>query len=109
VPHTCIPGLNVCLPGVFGRPCGDDTSCVPGLTCRNVSTTTKVCTTLCQKDADCEANRWTAGQGFCGGSVCLPFGSLPKGSPCASDEQCESNSCVASSDMSGAPTICGGK
>jgi hypothetical protein len=119
VPHTCYKyaasAPSVCLPGTFGLPCSDDTVCVGnasgvgGLTCRNVSASTKVCTTLCQKDADCEGNRWTAGQGFCGGSVCLPFGSLPKGSPCAADKQCDSNSCVAASDMSGAPSTCGGK
>ena len=63
VPHTCIgksatvPG--VCFPGVFGAPCASDASCTPGLTCRDLGPA-KVCTTLCQKDGDCEANRWTA-------------------------------------------------
>jgi hypothetical protein len=109
VPHSCVPGLDACLPATFGLPCAADAGCMPGLTCRDVSATTKVCTTLCQKDADCEANRWTAGQGFCGGSICLPFGSLPDGSPCSTAKQCSSTTCLATSDMSGAPTTCGGK
>ena len=31
------------------------------------------CTTLCQTNDDCEADRWTAGQSFCGNGVCLPL------------------------------------
>ncbi len=113
VPHTCInksatsPG--VCLPGTFGLPCGADTSCVPGLTCRDATPSTKLCTTLCQTDADCEGNRWVAGQAFCGGAVCLPLNSLPDGSPCARGNQCVSATCVAPAGMSGAAPTCGGK
>jgi hypothetical protein len=99
VPHTCIgksansPG--VCFPGTFSMPCASDDSCVPGLTCRAVSASTKVCSTLCQTDKDCEANRWSAGQGFCGGTVCLPFGALPDGAPCMKDSWCSSGACAA--------------
>ena len=113
VPHTCLaksatsPG--VCLPGQFGLPCASDAACVPGLTCRAVAPTTKLCTTLCQTDADCDANRWITGQAFCGGTVCLPLGSLPDGSPCAHDNQCATNVCEAPTTMSGAPPTCGGK
>jgi hypothetical protein len=112
VPHTCIgksatvPG--VCFPGVFGAPCASDASCTPGLTCRDLGPA-KVCTTLCQKDGDCEANRWTAGQGFCGGAVCLPFNFLPDGAPCARAEQCKANKCEPPPAMSDGPPTCGGK
>jgi hypothetical protein len=112
VPHTCVgksassPG--VCFPGTFGLPCASDASCTPGLTCRAVSATTKVCTTLCQTENDCEANRWTKGQGFCGGSVCLPFGVLPTGAPCAQDNWCESATCTPPADA-GTPGTCGAK
>ncbi len=113
VPHTCLgktaksPG--VCLPGVFGYPCGADASCTPGLSCREAAPGTKLCTALCQTDADCAANRWIVGQGFCGGAVCLPLRSLPDGSPCARGEQCASNSCAPASAMSGAAPTCGRK
>jgi hypothetical protein len=114
VPHTCYKASasapGVCFPGTFGLPCAADTNCIPGLTCRAVSPTTNVCTTLCQNDADCAANRWIAGGGFCGGAVCLPLNSLPDGSPCARADQCSSSTCaVATTAMSGAPPTCGGK
>jgi hypothetical protein len=112
VPHTCYPPAQLktakvpggCLPGMFGLPCGADASCVPGLTCRNVSATTKLCTTLCQTDADCAANRFAGG--FCGGQVCLPNNSLPDGSPCARDNQCHSNKCAPPADMSSPIPTC---
>jgi hypothetical protein len=113
VPHDCVgksatsPG--VCLPGLFGIPCATNDGCVPGLTCRDVAPGAKLCTALCQNDADCDGNRWVAGQAFCGGQVCLPLGSLPEGSPCARDDQCGSGSCVAPTGDSGATPTCGAK
>jgi hypothetical protein len=57
------------------------------------------CTTLCAGDADCAANRWTAGQTFCGlpaAPVCVPL--IADGSPCDVDAHCASQHCVAPSD-----------
>jgi hypothetical protein len=89
-------------------PCDSDANCTPGLTCRAVSATTKICTTLCQTEKDCEANRWTAGESFCGGTVCLPFGALPAGAPCAKDSWCESGTCTPPAAPN-TPGTCGGK
>jgi len=98
------------LPGVFSFPCASDANCTPGLTCRELVPGRKLCTTLCQNDADCAANRFSAGLSFCGGAVCLPFGSLPEGSPCAKNEQCSNKlECKPSAAMSGGPPTCGGK
>jgi hypothetical protein len=113
VPHTCLgksgtsPG--VCFPGQFGLPCAADANCAPGLKCRDAFPGVKLCTALCQKDADCDDNRFAAGQGFCGGAVCLPLGSLPLGSPCSRTAQCKNAQCIPNSAMSGAMSTCGGK
>jgi hypothetical protein len=80
VGHTCIPavapaGAKVCVAGLFGRPCGDASACVHGLDCR-----AGICTAPCQVDADCQSNRWTAGQqATCSGSICLPPGAAADG------------------------------
>jgi hypothetical protein len=117
VPHTCLGRVagdpknpGVCFPGRFGMPCADDASCTPGLTCRAVApgAPTKICTTLCQNQPDCDGNRWVSGQGFCGGAVCLPYGSLPPGSPCGADAWCESASCTPPTAPN-TPGTCGEK
>ncbi len=54
------------------------------------------CTTLCQTNDDCEADRWTAGQSFCGNGVCLPL--RDGGAPCTADGQCASKVCHAGFD-----------
>jgi hypothetical protein len=115
VNHTCLgktaqsPG--VCFPGTFGLPCTQDDNCVKpgttGLTCRDAGAA-KLCTTLCQNDADCESNRFTAGQGFCAGAICLPLFSLPDGAPCARADQCHAKSCAANPAMSDSAPTCGG-
>jgi hypothetical protein len=111
VPHTCVPGATrangkpgACLPGLFGLPCASDANCLPGLSCRSVSATTKICTELCQNDNDCAASKF--GGGFCGGQVCLPNNSLPNGTPCARDNQCSSGKCAPPADMSSPTPTC---
>jgi hypothetical protein len=89
---TSKPG---CYPGYFGLPCTSDDNCVgENIGCRIVGGgAPTICTALCQTDADCEANRWTAGQSFCTNSVCVPkFGA---GKPCQAADQCQSGVCTA--------------
>ena len=89
-----------CYPGFFGVPCLADRNCAGDMTCRQAVTnddTTNICTKLCQKDADCNGDRWTAGQSFCAASnVCVPL--IAGGQPCQGDNQCQSKSCQQSAD-----------
>jgi len=89
---TSKPG---CYPGYFGLPCTADDQCVgENMKCKGVGDTSpKFCTTLCQADADCDANRWTAGQSFCSSPICVP--KLAAQKPCQSNNQCQSNKCTA--------------
>ncbi|HMF41919.1 MAG TPA: hypothetical protein VKQ32_14695 [Polyangia bacterium] len=91
---TSKPG---CYPGYFPFPCTADDNCVgENVACRNTGgTPSKICTALCQTDADCDANRWTAGQAFCANSICLP--KLGSSRPCQTSNQCQSNVCSAGS------------
>jgi hypothetical protein len=97
--EACLPffddtgnATTACFPGFFGYPCAGDTNCVGDLKCRQIPGVSPTrCTTLCQTDADCTADRWTAGQSFCAGSVCAPL--LPAGAPCQADTQCQSKLC----------------
>jgi hypothetical protein len=107
--EACLPFFDdtgapttACYPGFFGYPCAGDANCVGDMTCRQIpNVTPNRCTTLCQTDADCAADRWTAGQSFCAGSVCAPL--LPTGAPCQADSQCQSQLCPAvPAGMSGA-------
>jgi hypothetical protein len=84
-----------CYPGYFGLPCTADDQCVGDLKCATVADgAPKICTAPCRADADCAGDRWVAGNGsFCSGTVCAP--NLAKDSPCGSNSQCQSNSCVA--------------
>ena len=88
---TSKPG---CYPGYFGLPCTDDSNCVgENIACRNTGgTPPKICSALCQTDADCDDNRWTAGQSFCANSICLP--KMASGKPCQASNQCQSNVCT---------------
>jgi hypothetical protein len=90
---TSQPG---CYPGFFGLPCTADDQCVgEQMVCRAASTAAGAptfCTTFCQVDADCDANRWTAGQSFCLSSVCVP--KLAAGQPCQRANQCQTNICT---------------
>jgi hypothetical protein len=106
VPHTCIPradGLGaVCYPGYFGLPCGADSACLPGLSCRSLGLEQpSICSNLCADDGDCAKNRWTA-SGYCQElkdmaiKVCVP--PLPAGTPCERDAQCGSKRCLARPD-----------
>jgi hypothetical protein len=84
-----------CYPGYFGLPCTADDQCVGDLKCATVvDGGPKICTALCQSDDDCAGDRWVVDSGnFCTGTVCAP--KLTKDAPCAGDNQCGSNSCVA--------------
>jgi hypothetical protein len=86
---------TACFPGFFGLPCLGNGNCVGGMTCRqaiaNVAASS-ICTTLCQTNADCNADRWTAGQSFCAPSgVCAPL--LAGGQKCLANDQCQSKNC----------------
>ena len=89
-----------CFPGFFGLPCLGDANCTGGMTCREAVTgdaKTNICTTLCQKDADCNADRWTAGQSFCAPSgVCAPL--QAGGAKCLAANQCQSKNCQMTAD-----------
>jgi hypothetical protein len=89
-----------CFPGFFGLPCLGDANCNGGMLCREAVTgdaKTNICTTLCQKDADCDADRWTAGQSFCAPSgVCAPL--QAGGAKCLSSNQCQSKNCQMTAD-----------
>jgi hypothetical protein len=88
---TSKPG---CYPGYFGLPCGADENCVGDLVCRAAgSTSPTICTRLCQTDADCDDNRWTAGQSFCTASICVPR--FAQNKPCQTSNQCQSRNCSA--------------
>ena len=80
-----------CYPGYFGLPCKGDDSCVGDMICRAAGASPTICTTFCQTDADCDANRWTAGQSFCTASICVPR--LASGKQCGSSSQCQSKVC----------------
>ena len=100
--HTCVPSTvssepPVCYPGYFGYPCGADTNCVGDLTCQPTSATQAACTVTCAADADCAANRWIGGEGWCAkapsNSICLPAHVLPNDSPCTTNVACASGKC----------------
>jgi hypothetical protein len=110
--HSCLPYFYTstgapaaaCFPGFFTYPCTTTANCVGNgsdLTCRGAQPgvpDSGNCTTLCQTDADCEADRWTAGQSFCANppGVCMPL--LAGGKACASNSQCQSNVCQPAAD-----------
>ena len=110
VGQTCLPfydpsgkAVTACYPGFFGLPCATEKSCVGDLTCRTIpGVSFPLCSTVCQTDADCENDRWTRGQAFCAGSVCVPR--LADDAPCSDGSQCASKLCAPSGDMSGATT-----
>jgi hypothetical protein len=114
VGETCLPfydqgGSQVagCFPGFFPYPCETSANCVGDLSCRGADLTASPpvlghCTTLCQTDDDCNADRWTAGQSFCAGGVCLPF--LSTGSACTADSQCASKLCQEPSSSTSSAT-----
>jgi hypothetical protein len=106
--HTCLPlvgadrkPVGVCLPGLFPYPCFGSAQCaVPDLACAGADLENKAgpvpgnCTRLCTTDADCEGNKWTAGQSYCGAPatpVCLPL--MADGAACESERQCASKVC----------------
>jgi hypothetical protein len=122
VGHTCVPlpgddgsDALVCAPGFFPYPCFDDSQCaVPGLACAGVDLTDPMhpqngsCTRLCASDADCEKDKWTTGQSYCGAPskpVCLPLGA--DGAACPAAKQCASQVCAK--PPGGMTTTCGGK
>jgi hypothetical protein len=125
--HTCLPFVDaadatktdlVCYPGNFGYPCFDTSQCaVPELSCAAANLTDPAgpkpgfCSILCTKDADCQNNRWTGGEGYCGAPalpVCIPF--TEDGAECQDAKECRSNKCGApAQSMPGAPAkVCGG-
>jgi hypothetical protein len=107
IAQTCLPFVDnqgnsapACYPGFFSLPCFSDASCVGDLSCRGADPTTSpatpgICTALCQKNDDCDADRWTAGQSYCStsNSICVPL--LAAGQDCQSGPQCQSKVCQA--------------
>ena len=86
-------------------PATTDDNCVGNgaLTCRGAQAGVPgsgTCTTLCQTDTDCNANRWTAGQSFCDSprGVCAPL--LPGGAPCQTNDatSAQSKVCMTAPD-----------
>jgi hypothetical protein len=124
VGHTCVPFVGddkmpagACIPGLFGYPCFDKSQCaVSALACAGADLANKLgpmpglCTQLCTTDADCDENKWTAGQSYCGGvpptTVCLPL--RGDGEECEAARQCASKLCEMPSG-SGMTKTCGGK
>ncbi len=118
--QTCLPFFDqtgqptaACFPGFFSYPCASDANCVGDLSCRGASSTTTpptpgLCTKLCQTDADCNADRWTAGQSYCltGASICVPLAA--SGQPCTANDQCASKVCAppAAGSTSGSTSTC---
>lgn len=115
VPHVCLPqgkpeAPPVCVPSGFGvggspTPCANNAQCLAGLSCvpiGNPAPYPGICSIPCSGDDVCKGNRFTA-NGFCQlfpmGSplpgVCLP--PVKDGGKCASNVQCESKSCNATS------------
>jgi len=119
--QTCLPFYTsggaqaaACYPGFFPYPCNTDANCVGNgdLTCRGAKAGVPGsgnCTTLCQTDTDCNANRWTAGQSYCASppGVCAPL--LTGGALCQTNDQCASKVCtpVADGGASSAGTCAG--
>jgi hypothetical protein len=107
IPQTCIPRADgkgtACFPGFFGLPCGDNSACLPDLTCRSLGTgKPSICTNLCADDGDCAKNRWTAG-GYCQElpdmSIKVCLGPRDPGQPCDRDTQCASpRGCLGRAD-----------
>jgi hypothetical protein len=117
--HTCLPFLTVsdptsaptataaCFPGSFAVPCRTTANCVGDLTCRGADPTAGKlgsCTTLCatnsdphDPDADCHNDRWIGDPSYCATppnattGLCAPL--LAGGSPCQSDNQCQTKVC----------------
>jgi hypothetical protein len=127
--HTCLPFIDpndptnanggwACYPGGFGFPCFDKSQCsVPELNCVGADLTNKdgpvpgFCTVVCGKDSDCKDNRWTGGDGYCGGAnlpFCVPLSE--DGAACDDAKQCQSKKCGAPTEsMADAPAkVCGG-
>ncbi|HVZ72138.1 MAG TPA: hypothetical protein VHJ20_07170 [Polyangia bacterium] len=124
--HTCLPFLDAadhtkvaysCFPGDFGLPCFDHSNCaVPELQCVGVNLTAAdgpqpgFCTVVCSKDSDCTGNRWTGGDGYCGGGdfpFCIPLGA--DGTECTDAKQCQSKTCgLPPQSMADAKKVCGG-
>lgn len=108
--HTCLPDVFVaddggdasaCFPGYFPFPCFSNADCaVPELSCPGADLSVAanpqpgLCSIVCTRDEDCQNNRWTAGESYCGSpplTVCLPF--LEDGDQCESAHQCRSGVC----------------
>jgi hypothetical protein len=89
---------SACFPGSFGIPCQSNANCVGDLKCRQADPTgmaPTICTQACQMDEDCTADRWTAGQSFCGPtSLCTP--PQAGGKPCTKNSGCQSKNCLLS-------------
>jgi hypothetical protein len=122
--HTCVPLVGddlkealVCVPGYFPYPCFDKSQCaVPDLACAGADLSDPKdpkpgnCTRLCTTDADCEMNKWTTGQTYCGAPdvpVCLPL--LDDGKPCLAAKQCQSKTCTMPEASSSMTKTCGGQ
>jgi hypothetical protein len=89
--HVCL-GFTVdreglpkhgCYPGYFGAPyeCRSDAECVDNLECLDVGTGRRLCTTRCDNDDACEANRWTRGGSRCVAGACAPTQTLKAPTP----------------------------
>lgn len=114
VEQACLPLIRpespggrapVCFPGFFGIPCQGNDDCVGGasdhLTCHGGDASTgtpNFCTALCEKDADCDGNRWLEGKAFCSSPLCVP--KQADGKPCARNAQCTSGVCTIAAGAS---------
>lgn len=101
--HTCLPALvdggrgNVCFPGYFGLPCGSDGNCFDGLECHaTAAPAPSICTVRCSASAECQANRWIGGDGWCHPLLGICVSKLNDEATCGSNEACKSGTCTAS-------------
>jgi hypothetical protein len=80
--HVCL-GFTVdregrpkhgCYPGYYGPyyTCKSDDDCVDNLACLDIGTGQRLCTTRCDGNDACQANRWTRDASICQGGVCVP-------------------------------------
>jgi hypothetical protein len=104
VPHVCVDlgGNKTCYPGAVHLPCQDDSNCIGGLICREVTTPDvngqpdrrRRCTAPCQTDEDCAANRFAGWVTYCTEGLCVD--GLDAGDRCERDNQCLVSGCKLS-------------
>lgn len=107
VPYVCLGEHHEggCHPTFFSLPCNVESDCFEGLECLDAGDdprsltnySEKICSVPCTSDADCDANRLTAGSSFCEvppemlEGICRHAGET--GAPCTRDAHCASRHC----------------